>query len=653
MTNLHLKKLTVIGLILLILAVDLGLGIGIYYLVNRDQVKIPEAKGDKLPTFFSCSELAKVFKEYENSNSRNDVLYDLISPGMKMTTATQESGANSTTPSHSETNVQVAGVDEADIVKNDGNYIYTLRGSTKEIVIVKAYPADETKVLSRITFESNETPTEIFIDGNNLMVVGSSYENGDGNEIQPMMEKMIYPYYSTNLTFVKIYSVYNHEKPQIRRDLKFQGTYQTSRKIDDEVYFVLNDYKYWDEDYVDQPELLLPQYQENGDTKPLCNCTDVEAVLPFRYPNYLNIISVSISDYSKDFDKEVILGGSDNVYASLNNLYVANTTYMQNQPILKEMFNYIFPTQEITTVYKFALENGNITYKSKGDVEGTVLNQFSMDEYNDYFRVATTEGHVSRGGGNSSNNVYVLDEELSVTGSVNNIAPGEQIYSARFMGDKGYVVTFQKVDPFFTLDLKDPKNPKILGQLKIPGYSDYLHPLDENHILGLGKNTIQAEEGGFAWYQGIKIAIFDVTDFAHPKEVFKTEIGDRGTDSYALHDHKAFLYDAQKELLVIPVMVAELTEEQKVQSEAPNTYGNYTFQGAYVYQVDVETGFKLKGRVTHYDNGFSKDRYYYYYSDDKSIQRSLYIGDNLYTISGTMIKVNSLSDLKEIKKVEL
>jgi len=349
----------------------------------------------------------------------------------------------------------------------------------------------------------------------------------------------------------------------------------------------------------------------------------------------------------------VILGGSDNVYASLNNLYVANTTYMQNQPILKEMFNYIFPTQEITTVYKFALENGNITYKSKGDVEGTVLNQFSMDEYNDYFRVATTEGHVSRGGGNSSNNVYVLDKELSVTGSVNNIAPGEQIYSARFMGDKGYVVTFQKVDPFFTLDLKDPKNPKILGQLKIPGYSDYLHPLDENHILGLGKNTIQAEEGGFAWYQGIKIAIFDVTDFAHPKEVFKTEIGDRGTDSYALHDHKAFLYDAQKELLVIPVMVAELTEEQKVQSEAPNTYGNYTFQGAYVYQVDVETGFKLKGRVTHYDNGFSKDRYYYYYSDDKSIQRSLYIGDNLYTISGTMIKVNSLSDLKEIKKVEL
>ena len=566
----------------------------------------------------------------------------------------QESGG-SRNVSYSETNVQVAGVDEADIVKNDGEYIYTLKSGTtgaKEIVVVRAYPVDSAKVVSRITFESNETPTEIFIDGDNLMVVGSSYDNGDGNQIQPMMKEIIYPY-SSNLTFVKIYSVYNHEKPQIRRDLFFQGTYQTSRKIDDNVYFVINDYKYWDDTYKDNPELLLPQYTEDNETKTLCNCDEVQAVLPFSYPNYLNIISVSISDYSKELDKEIILGGSDNVYASLSNLYVANTSYEQVPGILKEMFNYVFPTKEVTTAYKFALDNGNITYKTKGEVDGTVLNQFSMDEYKDYFRVATTEGHVARGGGNSSNNVIVLDKELKIVGKVENIAPGEQIYSARFMGDKGYVVTFKKVDPFFTFDLSNPKNPKIIGQLKIPGYSDYLHPLDENHILGLGKNTVEAESGGFAWYQGIKMAIFDVTDFANPKEVFKTEIGDRGTDSYALHDHKAFLYDAQKELLVIPVMLAELTAQEKAQSEEANAYGKYTFQGAYVYQVNVKNGFKLKGRITHYDEGFNQDRYYYYYGDDKSIQRSLYIGDNLYTVSGQMIKANVLNDLKEIKKVEL
>jgi len=275
-----------------------------------------------------------------------------------------------------------------------------------------------------------------------------------------------------------------------------------------------------------------------------------------------------------------------------------------------------------------------------------------MDEYQGNFRIATTVGQIARGGGNASNNIYILDKNLDLTGKIEGIAPGEKIYAARFMGKKGYLVTFKKVDPFFTLDLSDPQNPKIAGQLKIPGYSDYLHPLDENHILGIGKNSIEAEEGGFAWYQGVKMAIFDVSDFENPKELFKTEIGDRGTDSFVLNDHKAFLYDSKKQLLVIPILLAELTASQRENNLEANTYGEYTFQGAYVYRLNLEDGFKLMGRITHYDD-FGKDDGYYYYGDDKAILRSLFIDNYLYTLSQTTLKVNLLDNLQEVKTITL
>ena len=263
----------------------------------------------------------------------------------------------------------------------------------------------------------------------------------------------------------------------------------------------------------------------------------------------------------------------------------------------------------------------------------------------------------------STNNLYVLDKNFKLVGKIEGLAEGEHIYSARFVGERGYLVTFKKVDPFFTLDLKDPASPKVVGQLKIPGYSDYLHPIDENHIIGIGKNTIEAQQEleserrvDFAWYQGIKMAIFDVTDFANPKEMHKVTIGDRGTDSYALHDPKAFLYDKKKNLLVIPILLAEMSETQKKQAEDWE-YGANTYQGSYVYNVTLDAGFELRGRVTHYSENHFKDiennMSYYYYGDDKSIARSLYIGDNLYTVSNGKIMVNNLSNLSKLKELSL
>ncbi|MEM5871515.1 MAG: beta-propeller domain-containing protein, partial [Candidatus Aenigmatarchaeota archaeon] len=312
-------------------------------------------------------------------------------------------------------------------------------------------------------------------------------------------------------------------------------------------------------------------------------------------------------------------------------------------------------------IHKFSLDNGQINYIGYMQAPGHVLNQFSMDEYDSYFRIATTVGTSTRfigGNAQTSNNIYIFDSDLKMVGKLEEIAPGESIYSARFMGDRCYLVTFKKVDPFFVIDLTDPENPKILGKLKIPGYSDYLHPYDENHIIGIGKETIEAEseEGmpsNFAWYQGVKMAIFDVTDVTNPKELHKVVIGDRGTDSYALHDHKAFLFDREKNLLVIPILLAELTEEQKKQATpqwAP--YGEYKYQGAYVYDLTLENGFVLKGRITHYeDNQTFLKSGYYYFDDEYSIKRSLFIDDVLYTISGKKIKLNYLRDLSEIKEL--
>ena len=364
-----------------------------------------------------------------------------------------------------------------------------------------------------------------------------------------------------------------------------------------------------------------------------------------------------------------------------------------------------------TIVHKISVSNGKVEYRAHGEVPGTPLNQFSMDEHKGYFRIATTTSNFGGFGGvttgvavqtsgqqianveevksdtssggitieenqqlvkpaasapttsseiappqperpSTLNHIYVLDSGMNIAGKLEDLAPGESIYSARFIGDRAYLVTFKKIDPLFVIDLSNPAAPRVLGKLKIPGYSDYLHPYDENHIIGIGKEAVEAKEGNFAWYQGVKLALFDVSDVENPKEVAKYNIGDRGTDSEALHEHKAFLFSREKNLLVIPVLLAEINEEKYPQGVPDFTYGDFTFQGAYVIELTAENGFVLKGRITHVkDDSIEKSGYYY--SGPYSVRRSLYINNQLYTLSDKLIKINDLSDLKDVKEVEL
>jgi uncharacterized secreted protein with C-terminal beta-propeller domain len=310
---------------------------------------------------------------------------------------------------------------------------------------------------------------------------------------------------------------------------------------------------------------------------------------------------------------------------------------------------------EKTAIHKFALSD--FSQLAKGEVPGHVLNQFSMDESGEYFRIATTVPQVWNWNGQdalpSSNNLYVLDSKLAVAGKVEDIAPGEQIYSVRFMGSRAYMVTYRQVDPFFVVDLSNPSSPKILGNLKIPGFSNYLHPYDERYIIGVGKETQETKEGQ-SLVQGVKLSLFDVQDPSTPREVAKVQIGDRGSDSFALTDHKAFLFSKGKGgLLVLPILEAKIDPTKYAGGQFPQwQYGDYVFQGAYVFSLSPENGFQLRGKITHATEEELLKSGQYYWSA-ANVQRSLYMGSTLYTVSDRFVKANDLESLAAISSVKI
>ena len=626
-------------------------------------VNIPGVDGIKsknIPRFGSCSALADSFKEARESG-RGIGAFNKAEAMIASTTSGAIAKSASDAASYSETNVQVEGVDEADIVKTDGKYIYTL--SRNNLVMARAYPAEDAEILS-ITDLDNLYPNELFIDDEMLLVFGNK-----NVEIEPpvyIKDKEAIRYYPRTMSVmsVELYDISDRKNPELVRDIEFEGNYQTSRKIGSDVYFVVNSYpRFYSEEVIEDE--IVPKFRDTKSYEirsadkgfeTVARCGEIGYLPPINPRSFITVASISMEDENSEIEKETVVGSGENVYASLDNFYIAETTY--DYSAIREAAGVatrgiIGPSIETTTVHKFALNDGEILYQGSGEVPGRVLNQFSMDEYRNNFRIATTIGHVSREGGESSNNIYVLDEDLGVVGKLEDLAPGERIYSARFMGDRGYLVTFKKVDPLFVIDLSDPSDPEVLGKLKIPGYSDYLHPYDEDHLIGIGKETIEAEEGDFAWYQGLKMAIFDVSDVNHPIELHKEVIGDRGTDSPVLYNHKAFLFDKERGLLVIPITLAEIQENAKRYGSAP-AYGEFVFQGAYVYNINLRDGFKLRGRVTHFDDeeAFKKSGYYFY-GGKYSIERSLYIGEVLYTISQGRIQLNSLRDLDTIDKLDI
>jgi uncharacterized secreted protein with C-terminal beta-propeller domain len=543
-----------------------------------------------------------------------------------------------TSQDHSETNVQVQGVDEADIVKNDGRYIYVISGG--ELAIVDAYPGEKAKILSETPV--NGTPSEMFLSGDRLVVFSP------GQTYYPVMyEKggMIAPRYYRAAAHAYVYSIRDRADPVLVRDITLSGTYYDSRMIGDRVYVITNENVYYGMD-----EIPMPEVKDSLGTsvEPKVSYFD----LPFSSYTFSTISSFSMTDDRSLSAESFLLGYASTLYVSQDNIYLAfqrPVAYPVRAVPVAGSDTVVSsvkaqPSEETTDIYRFAIGNGQVRYTAAGEVTGHLLNQFSMDESGGNLRVATTVQGYGSSGSYEYNNVLVLDPGMKTVGSLKYIAPGEKIYSTRFLGDRLYMVTFKRIDPLFVIDLSDPSSPGILGKLKIPGYSDYLHPYDATHIIGVGKET-EANDWGGVSTSGLKLALFDVSDVNHPAEVDHVVIGEAGSDSEALRDHKAFLFSKEKNLLVIPVR-----EVQHVLVEGK--YASYTqkiWQGAYAFSVSPQKGFTLLGKVTHAGDDSSG----YYWGSQDAVKRSLYIGDVLYTLSSSEIIATDLGTMSPLREIPL
>jgi len=634
-----------------------------------------------------------------------------ISTDMSNTAASQGTGGSAT--DHSQTNIQVKGVDEADFIKNDDRYIYMI--ADNKLVIIDGLDATTSKIVSTTTLDINSdsaygqpTVRDIFLDNNKVVVFVDAYEKAfyfEKYNIVPIET-------SKPNTIIYEYDVSDRENPKLITNYTLSGYYFSSRMIGDIVYTVtqedLYNWQYYDGPMVSYAKTII---------RPTINYFDN----PEQSYQMNTVTSISLKTDAVVDSQAFMLGYGNTLMVSENNIYIAYqkqsqwcfgwrctfqdtqsrerfttvvvpllegdiktkvnnildqglseeeewnqisatfTTFyaeLQNDATMQDKYKDMFVKIEDglneydakkaledskTIIQKIAITDGKIEYKTKGEVDGRLLNQYSMDEYNGNLRVATTVDLWLNNGQKEFNNVYVLDDNLNIEGSLENLAQNESIYSTRFMGDKLYLVTFRQIDPFFVIDLSNPKSPAVLGYLNLSGYSSYLYPVSDKLIIGVGKETADNENGGTTT-RGVKVSLFDVSDFNNPKEIDKYEIGLEGTDSPILYDPKAFLYSDTKKIMVIPV-----TEIVERIPSGPYNYRLNTWNGAYVFKVS-DTGFVVIGKVKH----SSSETEYYNWFNTASVMRSLYIGNALYTVSGKFIKVNDLDNgLAELNTIAI
>ena len=526
---------------------------------------------------------------------------------------------------HSTTNVQVEGVDEADFLKNDGKYIYILSGGA--LVIVEAFPAKDAKIVSET--EVDGRPTALFLADDRLVVFATAEEEGmvtSTGSVTPVPVRR-------TVTRASIYDIGDRADPELIRTLIFTGEYYDARMVGEHVYIITRESPAWVRD-----DIILPEVRE-GDAPPIQ--PDVyRPKAPMQSYIFYTASAFSVRNNGTPDVETFLLGYDTTLFASQENLYIG-----YRYTGAAGTMGGVAGSLEQTIIHRFAIGQGKIDYRAMGRVPGVLLNQFSLDEYGGNLRVATTVDGWTREGSFQYNNVYILNPVMEAIGTLEHIAPDERIYAARFAGDRLYLVTFKRIDPLFVIDLSDPNHPGILGKLKIPGYSDYLHPYDADHIIGLGKETDENGWGGVS-VEGLKIALFDVSDVNRPVQVDAVVIGEAGTDSAALRDHKAFLLIKEKNLLVLPV--SEIKRVENPSSKYPGSYGTTTWQGAYVYRVDSSSGFTLAGKVTHAEKEAS-----YAWDAPDAVRRSLFMDNTLSTVSARSIVMTDLTDGSRASEVYL
>ncbi|MEW5741439.1 MAG: beta-propeller domain-containing protein [Myxococcota bacterium] len=591
--------------------------------------------------------------------------------------------ASSGAKQYSTTNNQVAGVDEADMLKNDAEYLYVL-GEGK-LNIIRAWPAAQAHVVSRTAITGE--PKKLFVEKGRAVVL-SALTSGDSSRGGWYGRECTYGY-DCNFTgdgyplLVSVFDLTDLSSPKLIRETRFSGSLLSSRRIGDAVHVVVTapqavrpTYSTWPEDLpwtcnpletFQQaltiqaafaklraenraklealtiadffPSVVDTRHEASGDVVDanlLSECRNFYAAKVTEGAAFLSVASFDLTQ-SQPMNVTTVLGRPGAVYASADALYVtARHEYSGGD------WFYDSPSAdaEASTVHKFAFVDGPATaYQGTGIVKGRVLNQFAMDEHDGFFRVATTSGHLPSPDAHSTVTVLQQGEQgLETVGILDQIAPTEDIRSVRFDGRRAFIVTFKKTDPLFVIDLADPRRPFIAGELKIPGFSTYMHMIDDTHLLAMGLDA--EDHGSFAYFQGVLLQIFDVSDPKNPTMTARHVIGTRGSSSEALTNHLAFNYFGPKKLLAVPMTVCE-------DSNGGGSYGQkLTFGGLMLFDIDVTQGIGYRGGVPHAAPAEGASACNTWWTNATSqVKRSVFMDDFVYSVAEDLVQVAPLSAL--------
>ena len=582
-----------------------------------------------------------------------------------VTTNTQESSSRAadsssglslptkSSTSHSTTNIQVENVDEADINKTDGKYIYSI--SDQKVLITDVSDPTHMEVVGELEQFDTKIPVDLILDT-------------EAERLVVIYEDTAISSYNSD-TVVNVYDISNIKKLKTEKSFKLNAKYYTSRETNGVLYIVSTGMLKKDS----KKDEIDISYTEDNSTKEI----DLNNIQYIKGDpdNYQTIVASYKIGSRDDIKVHSYLFSLSNAYVSQNNIYLTNYAYEYDNLTEGEMFKKLFGPGGIwgliieyvkdeysysdssyyTQINKIKLEaNGDVEYVNTAKIPGKTLNQFSMDEYNGQLRMALYE----RGEGSR---IVVFDKDLNEIGSTEFFEKNEQMYSSRFIGNRAYLVTYRNTDPLFVIDLSDGENPKLLGKLEIPGYSTYLHPYDENHIIGIGMNSeavVRKDSSGRVLstttnITGMKMAIFDVTDVRNPEQISQTVIGDKNTTSAVLQNHKALLFSKEKGIICIPVNTYNtefIIEDSTNVETVVNNYTRYgsknkKSEGYLVYNIDLKNGFVLKGSVKHDVSNNT--------SNSSDLLRGLWIDNNLFTISQSEMKASRLSDLKVLDDLDL
>ena len=538
---------------------------------------------------------------------------------------------------HSQTNVQVEGVDEADIIKTDGDFVYYVINATLYVLDIQE-PEDMKLVAKKDNYLENESRvySELYYDEDTktLSLIGNAYTYTryillrGRFEFESIRQNMYTPY---KLCFVESYDATDPEELKLIRSFAQEGYYMSSRRVNDTIYLITNTYIY--SYYNGVTKDMIPHVSNNGEDWDMVPAKNIFITNPEYADSFTVASSIDTRDSDQDPVSKAVLGEGNVIYSTPDTLYIAGTVwddrfYMTWNDFMEDLENEETEATADDDVYKtrilsFSITDGELKPKASGLVNGTVLNQYCMDEYEGALRIATTSGAWT---GETSNNIVALDvEDLSIISSITHLAPGESIYSARFNGDKIYLVTFVQVDPFFVIDASDPKDMKVLGELKIPGYSNYMHMITDDLVLAIGNETYS--QGGGVRTAGLKIAVFDVSDPEKPKQVSKLIYGTSFGYSEVQYNPKALLLDLSRGFIGMQLSFDKPAGE----------FGSEYVDGYVLIGIDKDGNLSHMNLFNNYDANISY-----------GITRGIYVEDTLFLVGYSEIASFDLNNFSHI-----